>query len=95
MSGRHHVIVIGGGRSLRGNNRSGRHHVIVIGGGSRSSNLEKTSEIAILSDGVDRDSKGESGRRARAKRDILSLCLGMPNSKFRKSEFKRCLSNFV
>ena len=61
MSGRHHVIVIGGGRSLQGNNRSGRHHVIVIGGGSRSSNLEKTSEIAILSDGVDRDSKGESG----------------------------------
>ena len=75
MSGRHHVIVIGGGRSLRGNNRSGRHHVIVIGGGSRSSNLEKTSEIAIPSDRVDRDSGGESGHGGRAGRDTDKMSL--------------------
>ena len=75
MSGRHDVIVISGGRSLRGNDRSGRHHVIVIDGGSRSSNLEKTSEIAIPSDRVDRDSGGESGHGGRAGRDTETKCL--------------------
>ena len=34
-----------------------------------------TSSSIVLSDGVDRDSGGESRRRDRAGRDILSLCL--------------------